>query len=141
MRRGRAHRVIHLRHVPIPVGEETQTATLDLFAMLAAEHPREWKGYLLDGLHFNPAGNRVVFEAVQEALQRHHPHLLHGALGEPLVNKKRGKGDPGGVGQQGAGPRSPARAGQLGEPASCGLILQISWENQPPAALYYKSNA
>mmetsp|Transcript_26074 Transcript_26074/g.56529 ORF Transcript_26074/g.56529 Transcript_26074/m.56529 type:complete len:301 (-) Transcript_26074:304-1206(-) len=64
----------------VPPPPPTRNRDLEHTRKYAAAALQEWKGYLLDGLHFNPKGNGVVFEAVRDAVARHHPHLHHAAL-------------------------------------------------------------
>jgi hypothetical protein len=64
------------------VGAETRTATVDLFSRWT-EGPEDaalWKGYLLDGLHFNERGNERFYAVLEEAIHAHFPHLHPGAL-------------------------------------------------------------
>mmetsp|Transcript_26388 Transcript_26388/g.50125 ORF Transcript_26388/g.50125 Transcript_26388/m.50125 type:complete len:251 (+) Transcript_26388:70-822(+) len=57
----------------VQVGIETNTQTIDLYTKWSASH--QWQDYLEDGLHLNPLGNKMLFDALAEVVHSSFPHL------------------------------------------------------------------
>mmetsp|Transcript_21671 Transcript_21671/g.41376 ORF Transcript_21671/g.41376 Transcript_21671/m.41376 type:complete len:182 (-) Transcript_21671:341-886(-) len=60
------------------VAKETSTPAVDLFSAFISIS--NWQKCMCDGLHFSPKGNRMVLNAINEAIQCHFPNFMPESL-------------------------------------------------------------